>query len=249
MKLSFVIPAYNEEAGIGACLDAIGAQKSGHDIEVIVVNNASTDGTAAAIEKYIKKYPGIKLVNEPEKGIVHARRAGYLASTGELIANVDADTRITPGWIDRVLAEFARDPKLVGVSGPFIYYDVSRSVRFITRAFYYLGFVFYIVIRFVLHVGSILQGGNFVVRRDALEKIGGYDTNISFYGEDTDVARRLSKVGHVKFTFALPALSSGRRLTKEGSITAGFRYAMNIVWITFFKHAKTKTYEDVRTKK
>ena len=60
-----------------------------------------------------------------------------------------------------------------------------------------------------------MQGGNFVVRRDALQKIGGYDTNISFYGEDTDVARRLSKVGHVKFTFDLPALSSGRRLAKE----------------------------------
>jgi cellulose synthase/poly-beta-1,6-N-acetylglucosamine synthase-like glycosyltransferase len=194
------------------------------------------------------KYADIKLINEPEKGIVHARRAGYLASTGALIANVDADTRITPGWIDRVLAEFARDPKLVGISGPFIYYDAPRSVRVITRLFYYLGFVFYIVIRFVFHVGSILQGGNFVVHRDALEKIGGYDTNISFYGEDTDVARRLSKVGHVKFTFALPALSSGRRLAKEGSIVAGFRYATNIVWVTFFKRPKTQTYEDIRTK-
>jgi cellulose synthase/poly-beta-1,6-N-acetylglucosamine synthase-like glycosyltransferase len=247
MKLSFVIPAYNEESGIAACLDAIVGQKAGHDIEIIVVNNASTDGTADVVKKYIKKYPEVKLVNEPEKGIVHARRAGYLASKGELIANVDADTRITPGWIDRVLAEFARDPKLVGISGPFIYYDVSRSVRLIARIFYYIGFVFYIFIRFVFHVGSILQGGNFVVRRDALEKIGGYDTNISFYGEDTDVARRLSKVGHVKFTFKLPALSSGRRLAQEGSLTAGFRYATNIVWITFFKRPKTQTYEDVRT--
>jgi glycosyltransferase involved in cell wall biosynthesis len=248
MKLSFVIPAYNEENGIGACLDAIIAQKSGHDIEIIVVNNASTDGTATIVEQYVKKYPDVKLVTEPEKGIVHARRAGLLASKGELIANVDADTRITPGWINRVLAEFARDPELVGISGPFIYYDVSSSVRFWARFFYYLGFIFYLLIRFVLHVGSILQGGNFVVRRDALEHIGGYDTNISFYGEDTDVARRLSKVGHVKFTFDLPALSSGRRLAKEGSISAGFRYATNILWITFFKKPKTKTYQDIRAK-
>jgi glycosyltransferase involved in cell wall biosynthesis len=247
MKLSFVIPAYNEENGIGACLDAIVAQKKmlgarGEDIEIVVVNNASTDGTAATITRY----PDVRLVNEPEKGIVHARRAGFLATSGNLIANVDADTRITPGWIKKVLDEFAADPELVGLSGPFIYYDVSRSVRFWTRFFYYIGFVFYILIRFVFHVGSILQGGNFVVRRDALEKIGGYDTHISFYGEDTDVARRLSKVGRVKFTFQLPALSSGRRLAKEGSIRAGLRYALNIVWITFFKKPKTRAYEDIR---
>jgi glycosyltransferase involved in cell wall biosynthesis len=51
MKMSFVIPAYNEENGIAACLDAIIGQKQNHDIEIIVVNNASTDGTAAAVEK------------------------------------------------------------------------------------------------------------------------------------------------------------------------------------------------------
>jgi glycosyltransferase involved in cell wall biosynthesis len=266
MKLSFVIPAYNEENYIGDCLDAIIAQKNELEknvgaagagaagtevagtssIEIIVVNNASTDGTAAAVEKYEKKDPGIKLVTETKKGIVHARRAGFLASTGELIANVDADTRITPGWITRVLAEFARDPKLVALSGPFIYYDAPRRVRASTRFFYYLGFGFYLINRFVFRIGSMLQGGNFVVRRDALESIGGYDTNLSFYGEDTDVARRLNKVGHVKFTFKLPALSSGRRLAKEGGLTTGLRYAINYFWITFFKKPFTRDYIDIR---
>ena len=250
MKLSFVIPAYNEEHYVGECLDAIVAQKkefvasggSPEAIEIIVVNNASTDGTAAVVAKY----PDVKLVNEPEKGIVHARRAGLLASTGELIANIDADTRITPGWIKRVLDEFARDPKLVGLSGPFVFYDAPRKVRIVARIFNYVGLIFYFFIRFIFRVGSILQGGNFVVRRDALEKIGGYDTNISFYGEDTDVARRLSKVGHVKFTMKLPASSSSRRLAKEGGITIGLRYALNIVWITFFKKPITHKYVDIR---
>ena len=137
MKLSFVIPAYNEESYVGDCLDAIVAQKkefvnnggSPDAIEIIVVNNASTDDTAAIV----KKYPDVQLVNEPEKGIVHARRAGFLASTGELIANVDADTRITPGWIKKVMDEFARDPKLVGLSGPFIYYDAPWKVRLVAK--------------------------------------------------------------------------------------------------------------------
>ena len=64
----------------------------------------------------------------------------------------------------------------------------------------------------------MLQGGNFVVRRTALEEIGGYNPKFSFYGEDTDLARRLNSVGAVKFTFRLPALSSGRRLIEEGML-------------------------------
>jgi hypothetical protein len=92
----------------------------------------------------------------------------------------------------------------------------------------------------------MLQGGNFIVRRDALEKIGGYDVSLSFYGEDTDIARRLNKVGHVKFTFKLPALSSGRRLAKEGGLTTGLRYAINYFWITFFGKPFTKDYIDIR---
>lgn len=254
MKLSFVIPAYNEESGIGGCLDAIQRERQtlaaadAANIEIVVVNNASTDGTAAVVKKYAAAHPGVKLVDEPQKGITHARRAGFLAATGELVANIDADTRITPGWIKKVFDEFARDPKLVGLSGPLIYYDAPRKVRFVARIFNYVGLIFYFFIRFVFHVGSLLQGGNYVVRRDALEKIGGYDTKISFYGEDTDVARRLSHVGHVKFTMKLPALSSGRRLAKEGGITIGLRYATNIIWITFFKKPITHEYVDIRMK-
>jgi glycosyltransferase involved in cell wall biosynthesis len=247
MRLSFVIPAYNEEHYIGACLDAILAQKhDAPDIEIVVVNNASTDHTAEVVDSYAKKDSVVKLVNESRKGIVWARRAGYLAATGELIANVDADTQITPGWIHRVLNEFSRDPKLVALSGPFIYYDAPRKVRIATRIFYYLGFGFYLINRFVFRVGSMLQGGNFIVRREALEKIGGYDTNLSFYGEDTDIARRMNKVGHVKFTFKLPARTSGRRLAKEGGWTTGLRYAINYVWMTFFKKPFTRDYIDIR---
>lgn len=245
MKLSFVIPAYNEEHYIGDCLDAIEKQRREHpeyDIEIVVVNNASTDNTAAVV----KKYPDVKLANETRKGIVYARRAGLLASTGELIANVDADTRILPGWIKRVMNEFSKDPKLVALSGPFIYYDSPPFFRFMTRAFYYFGFFFYLLNRFVFRVGSMLQGGNFIVRRDALERAGGFDVNISFYGEDTDIARRMNSVGKVKWTFGLPTQASGRRLANEGGFTTGFRYMLNYFWMTFFKRPWTHDYSDIR---
>ncbi|MDR3582705.1 MAG: glycosyltransferase family 2 protein [Candidatus Pacebacteria bacterium] len=246
MKLSFVIPAYNEEHYLADCLDAIVAEKkaSPHaaDIEIIVVNNASTDGTEAVA----RRYQDVIVVNEQSKGIVHARRAGYTASTGDIVANVDADTRITPGWIEKVFRAFERDERLVALSGPFIYYDAPVSIQVITIFFYGVGYVFYVINRFILRVGSMLQGGNFVVRRSALEKIGGYDESLSFYGEDSDVARRLSKVGKVRFVFHLPARSSSRRMAKEGGLSIGLRYALNYFWIMYFKKPFTKDYIDIR---
>ncbi len=243
-KMSFVIPAYNEEHYLADCLKAIMRQKekTSYEIEVIVVNNASTDRT----REVAKGFAGVKVVDEPKKGIVYARRAGFLAATGDLIANIDSDSRLTPGWINKVVQAFARDEKLVAISGPFIYYDAPRSVRMVTRMFYGIGYLFYFINRFILHTGSMLQGGNFVVKKTAIDAIGGYDTSISFYGEDTDLARRLNKIGRVRFTFNLPMYSSSRRLAKEGAFTIGLRYAMNYFWTTFFGRPFTHAYIDIR---
>jgi cellulose synthase/poly-beta-1,6-N-acetylglucosamine synthase-like glycosyltransferase len=191
-------------------------------------------------------FPDVIVVDEPEKGLVQARRAGFQRATGALVANVDADTIVTEGWLERVLAEFQRNPDLVALSGPYIYYDVSKSARFAVRAFYVMGYGFYILNRFVLRVGSMLQGGNFVVRRAALEQIGGFNPVFTFYGEDTDLARRLHAVGAVKFTFRLPALSSGRRLLEEGLVKIGVRYSMNFIWATFARRPFTDDWIDVR---
>lgn len=246
MKISFAIPAYNEEHYIGDCLKAIIREKATApcEVEIVVANNASTDRTKEIAESFAKD--GVRVVDEPKKGIVHARRAGYTATTGDLIANIDADTRITPGWIEKVYRAFARNPKLVALSGPFIYFDAPMRVRFWTRTFYIIGYVFYFINRFILRVGSMLQGGNFVVRRSAMESIGGYDESLSFYGEDSDVARRLSKAGKVRFTFRLPAYSSSRRLAKEGSFMMGLRYSLNYFWMMYFKRPFTENYIDIR---
>ena len=244
VAISFVVPAYNEEKHLPRTLAAIISEtkRAGCTAEVIVVNNASTDATGAVAASF----PEVIVVNEPEKGLVQARRAGFLRASGQLIANVDADTIVTEGWLDRVLMEFRRRPRLVALSGPYIYYDVSKRTRAAVRAFYVMGYGFYMLNRFVLRSGSLLQGGNFVVRRVALEKIGGYNPAFSFYGEDTDLARRLNRVGGVKFTFGLPALSSGRRLQKEGVLRIGLRYSINFVWATYRKRPFTADWIDVR---
>lgn len=244
MRLSFVIPAYNEEAYLPACLESILAQtrELGDEVEIIVVNNASTDRT----REVALAYSGVRVVDEPRKGLTFARQAGFAASTGKLIANVDSDSRLTPGWVDKVLVNFAGDAKMVALSGPFVYYDLSPNQRVSVRVFYAVAFLVYALNRYVLRAGSMVQGGNFVLRRDALEKIGGFNTAIAFYGEDTDIARRMNQVGTVKFTFDLKMFSSARRLKQEGMLTMAGRYTMNYFWTTFRKKPFTEEYIDIR---
>jgi glycosyltransferase involved in cell wall biosynthesis len=246
MKMSFVIPAYNEEDFIGDCLNSIIKEidRKNFDVEIIVANNASQDNTG----EVAASFRGVKVVHEPQKGMVRARNAGYLVSSGDLIANVDADTRIPPGWVEKVFAEFEKDPNLVALSGPYIYHDLSWINRFLVRIFYYLGYITHIINHFVLGKGAMLQGGNFIVRRSALEAIGGYDTSIDFYGEDTDIARRIQKMGKVKFTFGLPMHTTGRRLKREGIVATGLRYSANYFWVLFFKKPFSKKYSDIRNK-
>jgi len=238
MKLSIIIPAFNEELYLKNCLNSVFAElkDSNKEVEVIVVNNASTDST----REIALTFPKVILVDEKEKGLTKARKAGYLISTGDLIANVDADNVLPTGWIEKVFAEFAKHKKLVGLSGPYVFYDMSKFDNLQVRLFYYLGYIAYLFNHFIFRKGGMLQGGNFVVKRTALEEIGGYDTNILFYGEDADIARRLQKTGYMKFTFGLPMLSSGRRLTNEGILIAGYKYAANYFSILFFKKPYAK---------
>jgi hypothetical protein len=85
-----------------------------------------------------------------------------------------------------------------------------------------------------------------VCRRTALQQIGGFDTSIEFYGEDTDIAQRLHRVGRVKFTLRLPITASPRRLLGEGLFTTGVRYAVNYFWVVVSGRPFTRVSRDIR---
>jgi cellulose synthase/poly-beta-1,6-N-acetylglucosamine synthase-like glycosyltransferase len=245
MQLAFVIPAYNEQALIGKCVESVLAEikRTGRtDVDVVVVNNNSIDRTA----EIAGSYAGVRVVDEKQKGLVSARDGGFRATTAELVANIDADTIVPPGWLDTVFKEFERDDTLVCLSGPYVYYDLSAWNRFLIILFYGLTKLIYWLNRYILRVGSVVQGGNFVLRRDAWIKAGGFNREIKFYGEDTDVAVRLSKVGGVKFTLRLKMLTSGRRLAEEGVFRTALTYTLNFFWVTFAGKPATKTHTDVR---
>jgi glycosyltransferase involved in cell wall biosynthesis len=245
MKLSIVIPAYNEENYIGQCLGSIAAEqaRTNFDVEIIVVNNASVDRTG----EVARSFSFVRVVDEPRKGLVRARQTGYESSTGDLVANVDADTLMPEGWIKRVFREFEVDSHLVALSGPYIYYDLSFITNWSVLFWYRMGKIIgFFNTLFTRRSETMLQGGNFVLRRSALEQAGGFDLNFDFYGEDTAIARKMSSQGKVKFTFHLPMYTSGRRLRVEGVLTMAWKYGINFFWTIFFNKAYTKEQKDIR---
>jgi len=242
MKISFVIPAYNEQHYIGACVESILQACRTHDFEIIVVNNASTDQTRSTA----LKYPNVRVIDEPVKGTNQARNTGFAHATGDLIANIDADNRIHHGWLKKTLAEFAGNPELVALSGPYVFYDLSDNWHWLVRTFYRIAYPIYVLNNKFLHRGGAVMGGNVVIRSGALKQVGGYNTSLRFYGDDTDTAMRLNKIGLVKFDYRFTIFSSGRRLQKQGAAAALFLYAVNHLWTAVFKRPFTPAYEEVR---
>ncbi|MFE1593350.1 glycosyltransferase family 2 protein [Nocardia sp. NPDC058705] len=106
--LSVVIPAYNEEQIIGECLRRLAHQRE-HITEILVVDNNSTDDTRAIVAAHALEWPAIRLIDEAEQGLVHARNRGLDSAHGDLIARIDADTLVPPDWAERILAFFDAD--------------------------------------------------------------------------------------------------------------------------------------------
>jgi glycosyltransferase involved in cell wall biosynthesis len=236
MRISLVIPAYNEEAYLGGCLDSVIAS-GGRFHEIIVIDNASTDRTfevAAA-------RPGVRVVREPEKGLLAARQRGYREATGDAVGYVDADTRMPKGWFERADRTLSTRPEVVGLSGPARYWDATVWQRlFLAVVWRLTAPIGYRI------VGYMIYGAGFVVRKSALDAIGGFNRSIEFYGEDTDLAQRLSRQGKVVFDMRFYILSSARRFATEGMFRTNLVYVLNFVWPVLFGRPFTRRHKDVR---
>ncbi|MFA6274209.1 MAG: glycosyltransferase family 2 protein [Candidatus Paceibacterota bacterium] len=209
MKVSVIIPAHNEEKHIAKTLKAVCALDY-PNFEVIVIDNASTDKTS----KIAKTFP-VKVIYEKRKGTLFARERGRLEAEGEIIAGIDADCLPEPDWL-KIGISFFKNPKIVSVSGVVDFWDSPTFVR----KFLIFGQKYIIVanneIMQFLKVGGNLFGANNFIRASALEKIGGFDTRILFHGDDTNTAKRLSKVGKIIFTNKIILKTSYRRWEDKG---------------------------------
>jgi cellulose synthase/poly-beta-1,6-N-acetylglucosamine synthase-like glycosyltransferase len=110
--VSVIVPAWNEREGIAGTVKSLVA--SSHDVEVVVVDDASTDGTAAVVEKL--KLPGVRVVRVPKGGKAAAINTGIALSKHPIIVMVDADTVVEPEAIHRLVQPFG-DPSVGAVAG------------------------------------------------------------------------------------------------------------------------------------
>ena len=110
-KISVIIPVYNVEKYLARCLDSVIAQTFS-DIEIICINDGSTDNAGQILSEYAKKDKRIKIITQENSGVVAARNNGIASSVGEYIYPLDGDDIIAPMTLEKLynaIAAWAED--------------------------------------------------------------------------------------------------------------------------------------------
>jgi glycosyltransferase involved in cell wall biosynthesis len=216
MKISIVIPVYNEGSHLAACLDAIAAQSKA-PFEVIVVDNNSTDNTY----EIASKYDFITLLKEPKQGVIHARTTGFDAASGDIIARIDADTILPVDWIESI-EEVMSDTSIDAASGLARYMNVAYAEFFNAIDLYFRNYL-----HRKLKNRVYLWGANMAIRKNAWQKVRGDLCAHAGIHEDYDLAIHLQEAGgKVVFDERMKADVSSRR------IDVGFLNFMRYVWVS-----------------
>lgn len=202
MRISVVIPAYNEEKYLPACLESLHKQTV-MPYEIIVVDNNSHDQTAKVAASL-----RATVVSELQQGISYARNAGFSAATGDIIARCDADSILPADWLERIAAHFA-DSSVVAVSGPGQFYDAKSNLNGKPSL---VAFWFFSLSRFVQGYHTLF-GSNMALRRSAWLAVKDFVcTQNQRYHEDMDLAIHLHDVGAIQLDQNLIAGISARRM-------------------------------------
>jgi len=202
MHLDIILPTYNRDSLLGQALESllVANVPEGMRVEIVVVDNNSTDNTPALVEKWKEKFNGrLRYMFEAKQGRSYALNAGIQATSGDLIGFIDDDEEIASDWYEVVQKAFLT----MGVDfigGPYIpKWDQSPPPWLPEK---YRGVIGWIdagnkPIIFDEDFSGILMGGNAVISRAVLEKVGNYRTYLSrsgtrlLSGEDEEMYCRL----------------------------------------------------------
>lgn len=232
-QISIVVPAFNEEGYIRHLFKGLESQ-SAHNFEVIVVDGNSTDRTRA-----IARENGARVVIEKKKNIGAARNAGVRAAKGDLVLFTNADTKASKDLL-MTYAELFKDRDVVAASGPLV--PLEETTSFI-RFGYRFASVYLARISFMTGKPAI-SGSNFMVRKSAFRKCGGFDESLVTY-EDLDLAHRLAKLGKVMYVKNAIVATSTRRIVRWGIPRYILFNAGNVLRYNLF-HKSKEHYEPIR---
>lgn len=214
MRISVVIPVFNEADYLPACLSALRKQtKKPH--EVIVVDNNSTDDSAAVASAY-----GARVVQEPRQGVVFAREAGFAAATGDVIARLDGESIPSSDWLEQITAQFVADTTLGAITGSVSYYDMALP-RVVSRVD--LMIRHWLAARLAPDVAA--QGANAAFRRSAWQAVRKNVSSRTDIHEDFDLSLHISSAGYrLAFVPEMHVAISPRRA--ESSFKDALHYAL-----------------------
>jgi O-antigen biosynthesis protein len=183
-RFSVIVCSYNGARTLDECCAGLRALNY-PDFDVIVVDDGSTDETAAIAASY-----GYRVIRLANGGLSRARNAGLAAATGEFVAYLDADAWPDPDWLTYLHATFTRTAH-VGIGGPNIAPpNDGIAARAVAHA---PGGPIHVLLSD--QEAEHIPGCNMAFRRSALEAIGGFDPQFRVAGDDVDVCWRLQKQG------------------------------------------------------
>jgi glucosyl-dolichyl phosphate glucuronosyltransferase len=206
LHLDVVIPTFNREDLLPRALESLlkADVPSGLTVEITVVDNNSTDGSKGLIAEFQQKYPNrVHYVFEARQGRSHALNAGINATEGDLVGMIDDDEEIDVAWYNKVYEAFTRNP-IDFAGGPYVPRWGAPPPPWLPPK--HSGIIGVAASGDSPHFfgerpGDFLMGGNAVLSRRVLQKVGLYATHLGRTGtrlladEDTDMFQRLLASG------------------------------------------------------
>lgn len=191
-RVSVIVPAYNEEAGLEATVRSLVTTTYTGPVEVVIVDDGSTDATTTIGKQLTREFPDVRLVRQPNQGKAVALNTGLAHARYEILVLVDGDTVFQPDTLTTLVAAFA-DPKVGAVSGNTKIANRTGLLGRWQHLEYVVGFNLDRRMFDILQCMPTVPGAIGAFRRGALEAVGGLSTDT--LAEDTDLTMAICRAG------------------------------------------------------
>lgn len=191
-RISVIFPVYNAERYLDAAVGSVLAQ-TWRDFELIALDDGSTDGSRAILERIATTDDRIRIVSRPNKGLIGTLNEGLGLARGGLIARMDADDIALPGRFAAQVERLDADPALVALGGQILAIDAAgRALAPLKLPCGHEGIDGHHMTR----LDSVIFHPTAMVRTDAVIGVGGYDLTMDA-AEDFDLWLRLAEIGRL----------------------------------------------------